>query len=57
MGSGRMPGFCVVPAIEAHTDANEVSVTPRESGTAEEGGMFTEAQVRAVVEYERSLSR
>lgn len=57
MGTGQMPGYCVVPAIEAHTDANEVGVTPRESGTAEQGGMFTEAQVRAVVEYERSLSR
>lgn len=57
MGTGRMPGYCIVPPIEAHTDANEVSVTPREGGTAEQGGMFTEAQVRAVVEYERSLSR
>jgi mono/diheme cytochrome c family protein len=57
MGTGRMPGYCVVPAIESHTDANEVSVTPREAGSAEQGGMFTEAQVRAVVEYERSLSR
>ncbi len=57
MGTGRMPGFCVVPAIEAHTPANEVSVTPREAGSAEDGGMFTEDQVVAIVEYVRSLSR
>ncbi|NLD75233.1 MAG: c-type cytochrome [Acidimicrobiales bacterium] len=57
MGSGRMPGYCVVPAIESHTDSNEVGVIAREAGTAEQGGMFTEAQVRAVVEYERSLHR
>jgi hypothetical protein len=42
-----MPGFCVVPAIEAHTEANEVERrTPREVGTAEEGGHDdTEEQV------------
>lgn len=57
MGTGRMPGFCVVPAIEAHTDANEVSVTPREAGTAEDGAMMTQAQVVAIVEYVRSLNR
>jgi len=57
MGTGRMPGLCIVPAIEAHTDSNEVSVTPRDAGTAEDGGMFTQAQVTAIVEYVRSLAR
>ena len=55
--TGRMPGFCVVPAIEAHTDANEVSVTPREAGTAEDGAMMTQDQVVAIVQYVRSLNR
>ena len=57
MGTGRMPGFCVVPAIDAHTDANEVSVTPREAGTAEDGAMMTQDQVVAIVQYVRSLNR
>lgn len=54
-GSGRMPGFCVVPAVEAAE--GEVGVEPHDVGTAEEGGMYTEEQVQQIVEYVRSLAR
>jgi mono/diheme cytochrome c family protein len=57
IGSGRMPGFCIMPAIEQSADNFEVGVLTREAGTAEQGAMLTEAQVRAIVEYERSLGR
>jgi mono/diheme cytochrome c family protein len=56
-GSGRMPGFCITPEIRAITEANEVAVRGREAGDPETGAMFTQEQVRAIVEYERSLSR
>lgn len=54
-GSGRMPGFCVVPAIEPVE--GEVGVKAHDAGTAEEGGMYTKAQVQEIVEYVRSLAR
>lgn len=55
-GSGKMPGFCVSPATVLNPDNFEVGITPRDAGTAEEGGMYTEEQVRAIVEYVRSLA-
>ena len=56
-GTGRMPGFCIVPEVKLNADNHEVGITPRDSGTAEEGAMYTEQQVRLIVEYERSLAR
>ena len=56
-GSGRMPGFCITPPVKPNPENFEVAVIAKDSGTVEEGGMFTEAQVRAIVEYERSLSQ
>jgi mono/diheme cytochrome c family protein len=54
-GTGRMPGFCVVPAVEAAE--GEVGVEAHDAGTPEEGGMYTEEQVQQIVEYVRSLAR
>ena len=34
----------------------EVNITPVEAGLPEDGAMYTQEQVKAVVEYERSLS-
>ncbi len=56
-GSGRMPGFCIVPGYKFNADNGEVNVDTRDDGTAEKGAMLTQAQVRAIVEYERSLAR
>lgn len=53
-GTGRMPGFCITPAVEANQDG-EVGIEPEELGLAEDGAMMTQDQVRAIVEYERSL--
>ncbi len=55
MGTGRMPGFCVTPEVKLNPNNGEVGIEPRELGLAEDGAMFTEEQVRAIVEYERSL--
>ncbi len=57
MGSGRMPGFCITPEVKLNPGNLEVGVTPKDSGLPEDGGMYTEDQVRAIVQYERSLSR
>jgi len=54
-GTGKMPGFCVVPEIKLNPDNLEVGIEPREAGTPEEGGMFTREQVAQIVEYVRSL--
>lgn len=56
-GSGKMPGFCITPETRLNPENGEVNITPRDSGLPEDGAMFTQEQVRAVVEYERSLSR
>lgn len=55
-GTGRMPGFCITPDYKI-TDNGEVGTDPVESGSAEDGAMLTQEQVRAIVEYERSLAR
>ena len=54
-GSGKMPGFCVVPAVEAAE--GEVGIEDHEVGTVEQGGMYTQEQVQQIVEYVRSLAR
>lgn len=55
-GSGEMPGFCITPETKLNPENFEVNITPVDPGLPEDGAMFTEEQVRAVVEYERSLS-
>lgn len=57
MGSGRMPGFCITPDTKLNPENGEVGVTAKDSGLPEDGAMYTQAQVAAIVEYERSLSR
>jgi mono/diheme cytochrome c family protein len=56
-GAGRMPGFCVTPAYRINPENGEVGIDPVESGLPEDGAMYTQEQVRAVVDYVRSLSR
>ena len=56
-GSGRMPGFCVTPEVKLNPENGEVGVEPQDSGVPEDGAMMTQDQVRAIVEYERSLAR
>lgn len=56
-GTGRMPAFCITPGYKINPENGEVGIAPFDSGTAEEGAMMTQAQVRAIVEYERSLGR
>ncbi len=55
-GTGKMPGFCQTPAYNPDTDelASQPNVKKQEQG-APGSGMMTEDQVRAIVEYERSL--
>jgi mono/diheme cytochrome c family protein len=55
-GSGRMPGFCITPETKLNPENGEVNITPVDSGLPEDGAMFTQEQVQAVVEYERSLT-
>ncbi|MCU1496450.1 MAG: hypothetical protein JWM47_403 [Acidimicrobiales bacterium] len=55
MGTGRMPGFCITPETKLNPENGEVGIVPVESGLATDGAMFTQDQVRAAVEYERSL--
>jgi mono/diheme cytochrome c family protein len=50
-GSGKMPGFCSSPAESGDPATGEVGVEAKEPGA----GMMTREQVRAIVEYERSL--
>lgn len=54
-GTGRMPGFCITPEEKADPTNGEVGVEKKTPGTADQGGMYTQDQVRAIVEYERSL--
>jgi len=56
-GTGRMPGFCVTPAEKNDPLATgEVGVEDKDtSDPAKVGGMLTQAQVAAIVEYERGL--
>ncbi len=56
-GSGRMPGFCITPGYKINPENGEVGIDPKDTGTAEDGAMLTQDQVRAIVEYERSLAR
>lgn len=56
-GTGRMPGFCITPGYKINPDNGEVGIDPKDSGTADSGAMLTQDQVRAIVEYERSLAR
>jgi mono/diheme cytochrome c family protein len=56
-GTGRMPGFCITPEVKLNPDNHEVGITPKDTGTVETGAMYTQDQVRLIVEYERSLAR
>jgi len=56
-GTGRMPGFCITPGYKINPLNGEVGIEPFDTGTAEQGAMFTQDQVRKIVEYERSLAR
>lgn len=56
-GTGRMPGFCITPGYKINPENGEVGIEPQDDGTADKGAMLTQAQVRAIVEYERSLAR
>lgn len=56
-GTGRMPGFCITPEYKINPANGEVGIDPVAAGNAEDGAMYTKDQVRAVVEYERSLAR
>ncbi len=56
-GTGRMPGFCITPGYKINPENGEVGIQPFDSGSAEEGGMLSQEQVRAIVEYVRSLAR
>jgi mono/diheme cytochrome c family protein len=56
-GTGRMPGFCIVPGYKINPENQEVGIEPTDAGIAEDGAMFTQDQVRQVVEYVRSLAR
>lgn len=56
-GTGRMPGFCITPENKLDPTNGEVGIEPNDAGNAEDGAMLTEDQVRAIVEYERSLAR
>jgi mono/diheme cytochrome c family protein len=55
-GTGRMPGFCITPDYKL-SDNGEVGVDTVDAGTTDDGAMMTQEQVRAIVEYERSLAR
>lgn len=56
-GTGKMPGFCVVPETKLNPENGEVGITPKEAGTAEQGGMYTQEQIQWIVEYVRSLAK
>lgn len=56
-GTGRMPGFCITPATKLNPDNGEVGVEAKDAGDVKTGAMMTQAQVRAIVEYERSLNQ
>ena len=52
-----MQAMGITPEVKLNPSNLEVGVTPKDSGLPEVGGMYTEDQVRAIVQYERSLSR
>ena len=56
-GTGRMPGFCSVPArINDPLNTGEVGVNPTEASDPDKvGGQMTKAQVESVVAFERGL--
>ena len=56
-GTGRMPGFCSVPAaVDDPLNTGEVAVIAHDAtDPVKVGGMLTKAQVEAIVAYERSL--
>ena len=56
-GTGRMPGFCQVPAeIASSPETGEVGVVAHDpSDPATEGGMYTLEQVEQIVRYVRGL--
>jgi mono/diheme cytochrome c family protein len=56
-GTGRMPGFCITPAYRINLENGEVGIDPVDAGLPEDGAMYTQEQVRAVVEYVRSMPR
>jgi mono/diheme cytochrome c family protein len=56
-GTGRMPGYCVTPAYKINPENGEVGIEPVDAGLPEDGAMYTQDQVRSVVEYVRSLAR
>jgi hypothetical protein len=55
-GTGKMPGFCQSPAYNPDTDdlATQPNIPKQDLGVAG-SGMMTEAQVAAIVQYERGL--
>ncbi|MCU1351699.1 MAG: hypothetical protein JWM05_908 [Acidimicrobiales bacterium] len=57
-GTGRMPGLCVTPQEKGDGPTNtDVGVAKKDAGTPAQGAMLTQDQVRAIVEYERSLGK
>ncbi|MBV9952783.1 MAG: c-type cytochrome [Acidimicrobiia bacterium] len=56
-GSGRMPGFCSVPAaVDDPTNTGEVGVVARDAtDPIKVGGQMTHADVQKIVAYERTL--
>jgi len=56
-GTGRMPGFCSVPAkVNDPLNTGEVGVNPTEASDPDKvGGQMTKAQVESVVAFERGL--
>lgn len=56
-GTGRMPGYCITPGYKINPENGEVGIDPKDTGTADSGAMMSQDQVRAIVEYERSLAR
>lgn len=56
-GTGKMPGFCVVPETKLNPENFEVGIEPKDAGTMEDGAMYTRDQVEQVTEYVRSLAQ
>ena len=56
-GTGRMPGFCITPEVKITAEDGMVGVEPKDAGLPGDGAMYTQDQVREIVEYERSLGR
>lgn len=56
-GTGKMPGFCITPEVKLNPENQEVGIEPKDAGDPKKGGMYTQDQVRQIVEYERSLAK